>query len=106
MVGIRGVGEVSFIVPTSRSSQVKRGRLRFHGNCQHPDPGAQSDYLGRALISAHRQTFEDIEILVGDDTPDALLAPIVAAAGDSRVRYYHHGLLDARRNAQAFLNKA
>jgi hypothetical protein len=33
-------------------------------------------------------------------------APIVAVAGDSRVRYFRHGLLDARRNAQAFLNKA
>ncbi|MGA7782528.1 MAG: glycosyltransferase family A protein [Paraburkholderia sp.] len=49
-------------------------------------PARRADYLGRALISAKRQTFEDIEILVGDDTPDALLAPIVAAAGDTRVR--------------------
>ncbi|TXC88167.1 glycosyltransferase family 2 protein [Paraburkholderia azotifigens] len=69
-------------------------------------PARRADYLGRALISAQRETFEDIEILVGDDTPDALLAPIAAAAGDSRVRYFRHRLLDARRNAQAFLNKA
>lgn len=71
-----------------------------------PIPTRRADYPGRALISAQRQIFKDIEILVGDHTPDALLAPIVAVAGDSRVRYFRHGLLDARRNAQAFLNKA
>ena len=69
-------------------------------------PASKADYLGRALISAQRQTYSDIEILVGDDTPDGSLARVVEGLEDTRVRYFHHGLRDARRNAQALWDKA
>lgn len=69
-------------------------------------PARRADYLGRALVSAQRQTFEDIEILVGDDTPDAVLEPIVNSFDDPRIRYFHHGFGHARRNAQALWARA
>ncbi|WP_183085277.1 methyltransferase domain-containing protein [Trinickia fusca] len=69
-------------------------------------PARKADYLGRALISAQQQTFGDIEILVGDDTHDAALAPIVSRIGDPRIRYFHHGFGDARRNAEALWSLA
>jgi|GEM_PF-311602 len=64
-------------------------------------PARRAEYLGRALLSAQRQTFNDIEILVGDDTPDGALQSIVSAIGDTRVRYFHHGFQDRRLNRQA-----
>jgi SAM-dependent methyltransferase/GT2 family glycosyltransferase len=63
-------------------------------------PAFNPEYLGRALLSAQRQTFEDIEILVGDDTADGTLAEIVARTGDPRVRYLHHGFQGGRHNTQ------
>lgn len=69
-------------------------------------PAYRPDYLGRALLSAQRQTFEDIEILVGDDTDDGSLERIVTQAGDSRVRYFHHGFRDGSRNAQRLWERA
>lgn len=64
-------------------------------------PARRGDYLGRALTSAQRQTFEDIEIVVGDDTPEGALAPIVNALADPRIRYVHLGFNDRVRTAQA-----
>ena len=69
-------------------------------------PARKADYLGRALASAQRQTYEDIEILVGDDTPDAALASLVRELGDTRIRYFHHGFGDGRRNAEALWRAA
>lgn len=69
-------------------------------------PANRADYLGRALISAQQQTFDDIEILVGDDTHDAALQPIVSEIRDPRVRYLHHGYQDERRNALALWRAA
>lgn len=66
----------------------------------------RAEYLGRALISAQCQTFDDIEILVGDDTFDAALKPIVEGLGDCRVRYIHTGFENARRNAEALWERA
>jgi hypothetical protein len=63
-------------------------------------PAYRPDYLGRALISARRQTFADIEILVGDDTPGGELAPIVNEQGDVRIRYFHFGFDDKARTAR------
>ncbi len=63
-------------------------------------PAFNPDHLGAALMSAQRQTFEDIEILVGDDTADGRLAQIVSRTGDPRVRYFHHGFQGGRGNAQ------
>lgn len=69
-------------------------------------PADQPEFLGRAILSAQRQTFEDIEILVGDDTPDGELREIVEQSGDPRVRYCHHGFGNAVRNARALWEKA
>lgn len=69
-------------------------------------PARRGDFLGRALSSAQRQTFEDIEIVVGDDTPDGALAPIVNGLGDPRVRYVHLGFNDRVRTAQALWSHA
>ena len=49
-------------------------------------PADQAEFLGRAILSAQRQTFEDIEILVGDDTPEGELREIVEHSGDPDFR--------------------
>lgn len=69
-------------------------------------PAFNPDHLGRALMSAQRQTFEDIEILVGDDTADGSLAQIVSRTGDPRVRYLHSGFQGGRRNTQRLWEEA
>ncbi|MEX3956105.1 glycosyltransferase [Trinickia sp. EG282A] len=69
-------------------------------------PARRADYLGRALISAQRQTFDDVEILVGDETPDAALQPIVERLDDARISYFHHGPGDALRNEEALWARA
>ena len=69
-------------------------------------PAFRPEHLGRALLSAQRQTFEDIEILVGDDTVDGSLAQIVARTGDPRVRYFHHGFQGGRGNTQRLWEQA
>lgn len=69
-------------------------------------PADQAEFLGRAILSAQRQTFEDIEILVGDDTPQGALREIVEQFDDPRVRYCHHGFQDGARNIRALWEKA
>ncbi|MGN6232116.1 MAG: glycosyltransferase family 2 protein [Trinickia sp.] len=69
-------------------------------------PARSGEYLGRALVSAQRQSFRDIEIVVGDDTPDGALAPLVNGQGDARIRYVHLGFNDRVRTAQALWSHA
>ncbi|CAB3697665.1 glycosyltransferase [Trinickia soli] len=69
-------------------------------------PAYKPEYLGRALLSARQQTFPDIEILVGDDTVDGSLAPIVAQQNDARIRYFHHGCQNGLRNSQRLWERA
>ena len=69
-------------------------------------PARKAQFLARAIGSAQRQTFEDIEIIVGDDTADAALAPIVRSIADPRIRYVHHGFRDMRRNTEALFELA
>jgi GT2 family glycosyltransferase/SAM-dependent methyltransferase len=69
-------------------------------------PARKAQFLARAIGSAQRQSFEDIEIIVGDDTADAALAPIVRSIADPRVRYVHHGFRDMRRNSEALFELA
>jgi hypothetical protein len=69
-------------------------------------PAYKAEYLGRAILSAQRQTFEDVEILVGDDTPDGALREVVERFDDPRVRYFHHGFQKGTRNSRALWAKA
>jgi SAM-dependent methyltransferase/glycosyltransferase involved in cell wall biosynthesis len=61
-------------------------------------PAFKPEYLADAINSARGQTCADIEILVGDDTPDGRLETIVAGVEDPRVSYHHHGFGDAELN--------
>ncbi|RKP45604.1 glycosyltransferase family 2 protein [Trinickia fusca] len=69
-------------------------------------PAYKAQYLRQALTSAVGQTLQDIEILVGDDTPDAALAPHVESFGDPRIRYFHHGFQKGTLNFQALWRRA
>src|SRR3954463_15268288 len=61
-------------------------------------PAFKPRHLVDAITSAREQTCADIEILVGDDTPDGRLENIVTSVEDSRVSYHHHGFGDAELN--------
>lgn len=69
-------------------------------------PADKAQFLGRALISAQQQTFVDIEILVGDDTPGGNLEALVRRVGDSRVQYLHHGFQNGSENARELWRRA
>src|SRR3954465_1590749 len=61
-------------------------------------PAFKPRHLVDAITSARQQTCDDIEILVGDDTPDRRLESIVTSVDDPRVSYHHHGFGDAELN--------
>jgi predicted O-linked N-acetylglucosamine transferase (SPINDLY family) len=69
-------------------------------------PAFKPDYLAKAIASAQAQSFADIEILVGDDTVDGRLRPIVESFDDPRIRYFHHASGDARRNSFLLFEQA
>ncbi|MEM5384672.1 glycosyltransferase family A protein [Paraburkholderia phymatum] len=69
-------------------------------------PAYKPDYLRKAIASAKAQTFTDIEILVGDDNVDGRLREIVEGFDDPRIRHFHHGLRDCRRNSEALWQRA
>jgi GT2 family glycosyltransferase len=69
-------------------------------------PARRGDYLSRALASAQHQSYRDIEIVVGDDTPSGALAAIVNGVADARIRYVHLGFNDRVRTAQALWSHA
>jgi methyltransferase family protein/glycosyl transferase family 2 len=69
-------------------------------------PAFKPEYLQAAIISATEQTCEDIEILVGDDSVDARLEPIVTEIDDPRVTYHHHGFGDAELNLRKLWERA
>ncbi|WP_321886119.1 glycosyltransferase [Paraburkholderia bannensis] len=69
-------------------------------------PAYKEQFLCRALASAQNQTFQDLEILVGDDTPDAALEDSVQSLRDPRIRYFHHGFQKGTRNAAALMRRA
>ncbi|WP_157664776.1 glycosyltransferase family 2 protein [Bordetella genomosp. 9] len=69
-------------------------------------PAVKPTYLERAIRSALLQSLRDIEILVGDDTPDGSLAHVVERFHDSRLRYFHHGHQNAKQNAAALWRRA
>jgi glycosyltransferase involved in cell wall biosynthesis len=69
-------------------------------------PAYKADFLKHATASALGQTFQDIEILVGDDTPDARLSDLVNGIGDPRIQYFHHGFQKGTRNSRALWERA
>ncbi|MDE2600349.1 MAG: glycosyltransferase [Rhodocyclaceae bacterium] len=71
-------------------------------------PAYKPEHLQLAIASAREQTYQDIEILVGDDTADAKLRPIVEAQAkeDARVKYFHHGFGNGQHNSKALWNLA
>jgi hypothetical protein len=69
-------------------------------------PAYKSQYLAQAIGSALNQTFSDVEILVGDDTPDAALADVVKGIDDPRIQYFHHGFQKGTLNFRALLERA
>ena len=71
-------------------------------------PAYKPEYLQLAIASAREQTLQDIEILVGDDTTDAKLRPIVEAQTrlDGRVKYFHHGFGNGYKNCFELWKKA
>ncbi|CAG9274072.1 glycosyltransferase [Paraburkholderia unamae] len=69
-------------------------------------PAFKPTYLARTLASACAQNYADIEILVGDDTPDASLREIVEGVNDPRIRYFHHGFQDGLRNQEELWARA
>lgn len=71
-------------------------------------PAYKPEHLELAIASARAQTLADIEILVGDDTADGKLRPIVEAQAslDARVKYFHHGFGNGYENCFALWKKA
>jgi glycosyltransferase involved in cell wall biosynthesis len=69
-------------------------------------PAYKAQYLRQAIVSALGQTLQDIEILIGDDTPDATLAPLVESFDDPRIHYFHHGFQKGTLNFQALWRRA
>jgi glycosyltransferase involved in cell wall biosynthesis len=69
-------------------------------------PAHRSEFLTEAIASALAQTFEDIEILVGDNTPNGALEGIVNQFGSPKLKYFHHGFDNGGENARALWTKA
>lgn len=69
-------------------------------------PAYKAQHLPQAIASALSQTLQDFEILVGDDTPEAHLEPVVKSFKDDRIRYFHHGFQRGTLNFQALWKRA
>src|SRR3954452_18490488 len=69
-------------------------------------PAFKAEHLVDALTSARQQTCADIEILVGDDTPDGRLETIVTSVDDPRVSYHYHGFGDAELNLRSLWERS
>ena len=50
----------------------------------------QPEHLRTAIASALSQSWERVEVIVSDDSPDEALRPLVEAFADARIRYTHH----------------
>lgn len=57
-------------------------------------PAYKVRHLKAAIDSALTQSFSNIEILIGDDTPDGRLIELVREFNDPRIQYFHHGFND------------
>src|SRR3954467_7298477 len=108
--------------PSTRATAPASRRLTFTLNRVAPradDPGMspaplvsviipafKSQHLLDAITSAREQTCADIEILVGDDTPDGRLETIVTSVDDPRVSYHPHRFGDAELNLRSLWERS
>src|SRR3954469_24088465 len=69
-------------------------------------PAFKPQHLVDAITSAREQTCADIEILVGDDTPDRRLETIVTGVDDPRVSYHYNGFGDAELNLRSLWERS
>ncbi|MEX3935921.1 glycosyltransferase family 2 protein [Paraburkholderia phymatum] len=69
-------------------------------------PAHRPEFVKQAIASALAQTFEDIEILVGDNTPNGALEQIVREFDSPKLKYFHHGFDNGGDNARALWAKA
>ena len=69
-------------------------------------PGFRAQYLKQTLSSAIQQTFDDIEILVGDDSKNGDLKYLVEMFDDPRIKYFHHGFQDGAKNSARLWQRA
>jgi len=69
-------------------------------------PSFKSTYLKKSLDSALAQTFEDVEILVGDDTLHGDLERITSQYNNPKIKYFHHGFQDGAQNCKALWEKS
>ena len=69
-------------------------------------PAHRTQFVAEAIASALAQTFADIEVLVGDNTPNGALEPIVRQFESPKLKYFHHGFDNGGDNARALWAKA
>lgn len=69
-------------------------------------PAHRAQFLDQAIASALAQTFDDIEILVGDNTPDGALKRVVQQFDSPKLKYFHHGFDTGAQNALALWERA
>lgn len=69
-------------------------------------PAYSAKYLKHTLESAIDQSFDDLEILVGDDSKTGELESLVKSFNHPKVHYFHHGFGDAVKNTQALWERA
>lgn len=69
-------------------------------------PAHRPEFIREAIVSALAQTFQDIEILVGDNTLDGALEQIVRELDSPKLKYFHHGFDNGAQNVIALWEKA
>lgn len=69
-------------------------------------PAHRTEFVREAIASALAQSFQDIEVLVGDNTQDGALERIVNEFGNPKLKYFHHGFDNGGQNAAALWEKA
>jgi glycosyltransferase involved in cell wall biosynthesis len=68
---------------------------------------SRPDYLSTAIQSALGQTWDNLEVIVSDDSPDQSLRVVVERFGDRRLRYRHNApALGVARNHWACFREA
>lgn len=69
-------------------------------------PAHRTEFVAEAISCALAQTFQDIEILIGDNTSNGALERIVRQFESPKLKYFHHGFDNGGDNARALWAKA